>query len=65
MNPACYIFAGYILFGESFNRGKFLVRLQKEYRERAFRPEMNWPTTWQSCLDLWGSLIPTNTRLNC
>jgi nitrate reductase delta subunit len=36
MNPACYIFAGYILFGESFNRGKFLVRLQKEYRERQF-----------------------------
>jgi nitrate reductase delta subunit len=36
MNPACYIFAGYILFGESFNRGKFLVRLQKEYRERHF-----------------------------
>jgi len=36
MNPACYIFAGFILFGESFNRGKFLVRLQKEYRERGF-----------------------------
>jgi len=36
MNPACYIFSGYILFGESFNRGKFLVRLQKEYRERGF-----------------------------
>ncbi len=36
MNPACFIFAGYILFGESFNRGKFLVRLQKEYRERGF-----------------------------
>ena len=36
MNPACYIFTGYILFGESFNRGKFLVRLQKEYRERCF-----------------------------
>jgi nitrate reductase delta subunit len=36
ISPACYIFAGYILFGESFNRGKFLVRLQKEYRERGF-----------------------------
>jgi nitrate reductase delta subunit len=36
MNPACFIFTGYILFGESFNRGKFLVRLQKEYRERGF-----------------------------
>lgn len=36
MNPACFIFTGYILFGESFDRGKFLVRLQKEYRERDF-----------------------------
>lgn len=36
VSPACFIFAGYILFGESFDRGKFLVRLQKEYRERDF-----------------------------
>jgi nitrate reductase delta subunit len=36
VNPACYIFAGYLLFGESFKRGKFLVRLQEKYRERGF-----------------------------
>jgi len=36
INPACYIFAGYMLFGESFDRGKFLVRLQERYRERDF-----------------------------
>jgi nitrate reductase delta subunit len=36
VNPACYIFAGYMLFGESFARGKFLVRLQERYRERGF-----------------------------
>lgn len=36
VSPACYIFAGYILFGESFHRGKFLVRLQEEYRKRGF-----------------------------
>ncbi len=36
VNPACYIFAGYMLFGESFDRGKFLVRLQERYRERDF-----------------------------
>ncbi len=36
VSPACYIFAGYMLFGESFNRGKFLVRLQEKYRERGF-----------------------------
>jgi len=36
LNPACYIFAGYLLFGESFKRGKFLVGLQERYRERGF-----------------------------
>lgn len=36
INPACTIFAGYMLFGESFDRGKFLVRLQQRYRERGF-----------------------------
>jgi nitrate reductase delta subunit len=36
VNPACYIFAGYMLFGESFDRGKFLVRLQERYRRRGF-----------------------------
>ena len=37
VNPACYIFAGYMMFGESFDRGKFLVRLQERYRERGFK----------------------------
>ncbi len=36
VNPTCFIYAGYILFGESFKRGKFLVRLQEEYRQRGF-----------------------------
>jgi nitrate reductase delta subunit len=36
VNPACTIFAGYMLFGESFDRGKFLVRLQERYRQRGF-----------------------------
>lgn len=36
VNPACYIFAGYLLFGESFKRGKFLVQLQEKYREHGF-----------------------------
>ncbi len=39
VNPTCYIFAGYMLFGESFNRGKFLVRLQEEYQKRGFSME--------------------------
>jgi len=36
LNPACYIFAGYLLFGESFKRGKFLVGLQERYQQRGF-----------------------------
>lgn len=36
VSPACFIFAGYLLFGESFKRGKFLVRLQEKYAERGF-----------------------------
>ena len=39
VNPACYIYAGYLLFGESFKRGKFLVRLQEKYREHGFSAE--------------------------
>lgn len=40
LNPACYIFAGYMLFGESFKRGKFLVGLQERYAERGFSSEV-------------------------
>jgi nitrate reductase delta subunit len=36
VSPACFIFAGYLMFGEGFKRGKFLVRLQEKYAERGF-----------------------------
>jgi len=36
VSPTCYIFAGYMLFGESFKRGEFLVGLQEKYAERNF-----------------------------
>ena len=36
VNPACYIYVGYLLFGESFKRGKFMVRLKAKYREHDF-----------------------------
>jgi nitrate reductase molybdenum cofactor assembly chaperone NarJ/NarW len=36
INPTCTIYAGYQLFGESYKRGEFLVRLKQEYRERGF-----------------------------
>jgi len=36
INPACHIFAGHILFGESFKRGAFMAKIEEEYQERHF-----------------------------
>jgi nitrate reductase delta subunit len=36
INPTCTIYAGYHLFGESYKRGEFLVRLKEKYRQRGF-----------------------------
>jgi nitrate reductase delta subunit len=36
INPTCTIYAGYQLFGESYKRGEFLVRLKEKYRQRGF-----------------------------
>ncbi len=36
VSPTCFIYAGYILFGESFKRGRFMVRLQEEYYKYGF-----------------------------
>ncbi|HLC23085.1 MAG TPA: hypothetical protein VJL08_01390, partial [Dehalococcoidia bacterium] len=34
LQPVCYPYVGYQLFGESYKRGMFLVKLQEEYRAR-------------------------------
>ncbi len=36
VNPACHIFAGHILFGESFKRNTFMAELAVEYENRGF-----------------------------
>jgi len=36
VNPACHIFAGHLLFGESFKRGAFMAGLEEEYKEHGF-----------------------------
>jgi nitrate reductase delta subunit len=36
VNPACHIFAGHILFGESFKRNTFMAELAVEYEKRGF-----------------------------
>ncbi len=43
VNPTCFIYAGYMLFGESFKRGKFMVRLQQEYRHYGFDRDNELP----------------------
>jgi len=39
VNPACHIFAGHILFGESFKRNTFMAELAVEYEKRGFDTE--------------------------
>ena len=36
INPTCTMYAGYQLFGESYKRGEFLVRLTQKNRQRGF-----------------------------
>jgi nitrate reductase delta subunit len=36
VNPACHIFAGHLLFGESFKRNTFMAELAVEYEKRGF-----------------------------
>ena len=36
LNPTCYPYAGYQLFGEGYKRGEFLAKLKKKYREHSF-----------------------------
>ncbi len=39
VNPACHIFAGHILFGESFKRNTFMAELAVEYEKQGFETE--------------------------
>lgn len=36
VSPTCFVFAGYMLFGETFKRGEFLVQLQERYQQHNF-----------------------------
>lgn len=38
LQPSCCPYVGYQLFGESYKRAAFLVKLQSEYRQRGFVP---------------------------
>jgi nitrate reductase delta subunit len=43
LQPVCYPYAGYQLFGESYKRGEFMVRLKERYRARGFSVENELP----------------------
>lgn len=36
LNPACCLYAGYHLFGDSYKRGALMAKLNAEYRSRAY-----------------------------
>ncbi|MCU0515970.1 MAG: molecular chaperone TorD family protein [Oscillatoria sp. Prado101] len=39
LNPVCFPYPGYHLFGESYKRGEFLAKLKQKYRECGFTEE--------------------------
>jgi nitrate reductase molybdenum cofactor assembly chaperone NarJ/NarW len=41
VNPICFPYPGFHLFGESFKRGEFLVKLQQKYQEQGFKAPEN------------------------
>jgi nitrate reductase delta subunit len=43
LNPACCLYAGYHLFGDSYKRGALMAKLNAEYRERGFDPGNELP----------------------
>jgi nitrate reductase delta subunit len=58
LNPSCYIFAGYLLFGETFKRGAFMARLKSKYRERGFDPGRELPDHMALMLRFLATLDP-------
>jgi nitrate reductase molybdenum cofactor assembly chaperone NarJ/NarW len=41
VNPVCFPYPGFHLFGENFNRADFLVKLQQKYQEHGFNAPPN------------------------
>ena len=43
LNPACCLYAGYHLFGDSYKRGALMAKLNAEYRSRGYDPGNELP----------------------
>ena len=61
INPACHIFAGHILFGESFKRGAFMAGLSEEYQKHHFDSGKELADHIPVLLKFLGKLEPTDT----
>ena len=60
INPACYIFAGHILFGESFKRGAFMAGLTEEYQNRGLDTSKELADHIPLLLKFLGTLDPND-----
>jgi len=61
INPTCTIYAGYQLFGESYKRGEFLVRLKEKYRQRGFSEDNELADHLAVLFRFLGQLDPKET----
>ncbi len=62
VNPACCLYVGFHLFGDSYKRGAFMARLNGEYRERGFDPGNELPDHLPVLLRFLGSLDDCELR---
>ncbi len=58
LNPSCYPYAGYQLFGDGYKRGEFLVKLKERYREHGVREEGELADHLCVCLRYLARLAP-------
>jgi nitrate reductase delta subunit len=64
VNPACHIFAGHILFGESFKRNSFMAELAVEYEKRGFDTKQELVDHIPLLLRFLSKLDPEETTAN-
>jgi len=62
VNPACCLYPGYHLFGESYKRGAFMAKLNGEYRERGFEPGNDLPDHLPTLLRFLATLDDSELR---
>ena len=64
ISPACHIFAGHMLFGESFKRGAFMAGLYEEYQKHDFDTGKELADHIPLLLKFIGKLEPNDTFAN-